>query len=159
MKIRQSRVGAAGVLHERLSPHVRVDRLLQVGEFVDSCRERFQHSWASGAVSRTRGTRGVSCPKLKIKSSHSVVIGRVAFTSGTICGRGIGRDGRGASSSGTRRGRAIRWGAKDLASERVPTSSKEEVATPCRILRGVCAGVATFGKFPSSRWVWVCLRR
>jgi len=36
MKVRQSRVGSASVLHERLSPNVGVDGLLQVREVGNS---------------------------------------------------------------------------------------------------------------------------
>jgi hypothetical protein len=54
IKLGQSRVGVAGVFHKRLTPHVGVDRVHQVGEFVDSCRKRFHHSWASGGRKRLR---------------------------------------------------------------------------------------------------------
>ncbi len=39
MKVRQSRIGLAGVLHEHLLPNVGVDGLLQVREVGDSRRE------------------------------------------------------------------------------------------------------------------------
>ena len=46
----------AGVFHKRLTPHEGVDRIDQVGEVVDSCRERCHHCCASGGRKR-RGLR------------------------------------------------------------------------------------------------------
>jgi len=69
MKVRQSRVGLASVLHERLSPNVGVNGLLQVREVGDSCHKRPHHRWGSGARSageRSDGER--SDAKLNIQA-------------------------------------------------------------------------------------------
>ena len=79
----------------------------------------------------------------------------------------VGRSAVGAvggTGSGEARPPAERVAAEpsveaDLELEQVPTDSEKEVAVPCRILRGVCTGVATFGISPSARSVWLCPRR
>jgi len=58
MKVRQSRVGSPNVLHERLSPNVGVDGLLQVREVSDSRHERPHHRWGSRARSAGKRSDG-----------------------------------------------------------------------------------------------------
>jgi hypothetical protein len=71
MKLRQSLVGPAGVLHKRLmTANVGVGGFYHVGESVNSCRECFHHSWASGGCPVCdRGDGGDV--KLRIKSVGS----------------------------------------------------------------------------------------
>jgi len=69
IKVRQGRVGSASVLHERLSPNVGVDGLLQVREVGDSRHEQPHHRWGSGARSAGEWSDGErSDAKLNIQA-------------------------------------------------------------------------------------------
>ena len=68
IELGQSRVGVAGVFHKRLTPHEGVDRIDQVGEVVDSCRERCHHCCASGG----RKHRGLRSPGGRVVLGNAI---------------------------------------------------------------------------------------